>query len=150
MTADTLSRWFASLIDPEARADTPPPRTLGRFLGWMLSGAWPAIFAAAVASALAGAFEVVTALILGDVIDAALGSDPASFFSDNVWLLVGVVAFLLILRPLSFGASAAFQALALGPNINNLVLSRLHRYTMGQSVTFFDNDFAGRIAQKQM
>ncbi len=150
MITDRLPRWFASLIDPEARAGTPPPRTLGRFLGWMLSGAWPAILAAGCASALAGAFEVVTALILGDVIDAALGSDPASFFSDNVWLLIGVVAFLMVLRPLSFGASAAFQALALGPNINNLVLTRLHRYTLGQSVTFFDNDFAGRIAQKQM
>jgi ATP-binding cassette subfamily B protein len=31
-----------------------------------------------------------------------------------------------------------------------LVLSRLHRFTLGQAVTFFDNDFAGRIAQKQM
>jgi ATP-binding cassette subfamily B protein len=31
-----------------------------------------------------------------------------------------------------------------------LVLSRLHRWTLGQAVTFFDNDFAGRIAQKQM
>jgi ATP-binding cassette, subfamily B, bacterial len=31
-----------------------------------------------------------------------------------------------------------------------LVLSRLHRWTMGHAVTFFDNDFAGRIAQKQM
>jgi ATP-binding cassette subfamily B protein len=30
------------------------------------------------------------------------------------------------------------------------VLSRLHRWTLGQPVTFFDNDFAGRIAQKQM
>jgi ATP-binding cassette subfamily B protein len=30
------------------------------------------------------------------------------------------------------------------------VLSRLHRWTLGQAVTFFDNDFAGRIAQKQM
>jgi ATP-binding cassette subfamily B protein len=31
-----------------------------------------------------------------------------------------------------------------------LVLSRLHRWTMGHAVTFFDNDFAGRIAQKQL
>ena len=36
------------------------------------------------------------------------------------------------------------------PNVSNLVLSRLHRWTLGQSVQFFDNDFAGRIAQKEM
>src|SRR5690606_12112676 len=35
-------------------------------------------------------------------------------------------------------------------NVLPLVLSRLHRWTMGHAVTFFDNDFAGRIAQKQM
>ncbi|MCB2139644.1 MAG: ABC transporter ATP-binding protein, partial [Rhodobacteraceae bacterium] len=39
---------------------------------------------------------------------------------------------------------------AVGPNLTPLVLSRLHRWTMGQAVTFFDNDFAGGIAQKQM
>jgi ATP-binding cassette subfamily B protein len=36
------------------------------------------------------------------------------------------------------------------PNVNPLVLSRLHRWTLGQNVGFFDDDFAGRIAQKQM
>ena len=40
--------------------------------------------------------------------------------------------------------------MVIGPNVLPLVLSRLHRWTLGQAVTFFDNDFAGRIAQKQM
>jgi ATP-binding cassette subfamily B protein len=105
---------------------------------------------AAAASALAGAFEVLTALFLGVVIDAALASTPGAFFAENFWMLIGLALFLMVLRPLSFGLSAALQALSIGPNINNLVLSRLHRWTLGQSVTFFDNDFAGRIAQKQM
>ena len=56
----------------------------------------------------------------------------------------------VILRPALFGASAAMQSLAVGPNITPLVLSRLNRYTLGHDVSFFDNDFAGRIAQKQM
>ncbi len=50
-----------------------------------------------------------------------------------------------------FGLSTATTALiVISPNVLPLVLSRLHRWTMGQAVTFFDNDFAGRIAQKQM
>ena len=36
------------------------------------------------------------------------------------------------------------------PYLNAQVLMRLHRYTMGQSVSYFNNDFAGRISQKQM
>jgi len=147
---ERLTRWFAGLIDAERPAKTAPPRSLLAFIRWALEGAWPAIALAGAASMLAGVFEVVTALFLGQVIDAALASDAQSFFADNSALLWGVAAFLLVVRPVSFGVSAAFQALTLGPNINNLVLSRLHRWTLGQAVTFFDNDFAGRIAQKQM
>jgi ATP-binding cassette subfamily B protein len=58
--------------------------------------------------------------------------------------------FLIVLRPLAFGASARSSRGLQGPNLNVLVLSRLHRWTLGQAITFFDNDFAGRIAQKQM
>jgi len=150
MILTRLSNWFSGLIDPERPASGPPPRTLKDFFRWTLEGAWPVIGMAAAASMTAGIFEVVTALFLGRVIDAALGSTPSAFFAANATLLIGVAVFLLVLRPLAFGASSAFQSLTLTPNINNLVLSRLHRWTMGHAVTFFDNDFAGRIAQKQM
>ncbi|MCZ8151018.1 MAG: ABC transporter ATP-binding protein, partial [Rhodobacteraceae bacterium] len=46
--------------------------------------------------------------------------------------------------------SSASNSIVVGPNVLPLVLSRLHRWTLGQAVTFFDNDFAGRIATKQM
>ena len=47
-------------------------------------------------------------------------------------------------------ASTATSSVIIGPNVLPLVLSRIHRWTMGHSVAFFDNDFAGRLAQKQM
>ena len=94
--------------------------------------------------------EVVSAFLLGLVIDAALSSDPGRVFVDNWALMAGFAGFYLILRPFVFGLSSAASNLLINPNVMPLVLSRLHRWTMGQSVTFFDNDFAGRIAQKQM
>ncbi|SIO16687.1 ATP-binding cassette, subfamily B [Rhodovulum sp. ES.010] len=150
MIPDRLARWFAGLVDAERAAEGPPPRTLLPYMRWLLSGAWPAIGLAAVVSMLAGTFEVMTAMMLGVVIDAAQSSAPDRVFVDNVLLLGGVALFFVVVRPAAFGANTAMQSLALAPNINNLVLSRLHRWTLGQSVTFFDNDFAGRIAQKQM
>jgi ATP-binding cassette subfamily B protein len=42
------------------------------------------------------------------------------------------------------------QSVVLAPQVYTLVLSRLNRHTIGQSVSFFDDDFAGRIAAKQM
>ncbi|MEY4984309.1 MAG: hypothetical protein RIR62_2575 [Pseudomonadota bacterium] len=145
-----LTTWLGNRIDAFRPADGPPPQTLGAFMRWALRGSWPALFVAGVISSLAGVTEVVSALILGWVIDAAVTSGPEAFFDGHVWLMVGFLVFYLILRPVAFGLSAASNSIVVGPNVMPLVLSRLHRWTLGQSVTFFDNDFAGRIAQKQM
>ncbi len=138
-------------IDAFRSADGPPPETLGPFMMWCLSGAWPALWLAAALSAFAGALEAGTALILGMVIDTAVASGPDNFFSaTNIGLIAASLGFFLVARPVMFGLTAASNAVIVQPNVNPLVLSRLHRWTLGQSVTFFDDDFAGRIAQKQM
>ena len=141
-----LERW----IDPFARAEGPPPDTLLAFLRWAMTGGFKVIGIAGVFSALAGTLEVTTAVMLGWVIDAAISSDADGFFSSNAWMLLGVMAFFVILRPMVFGISGVMQSVGMAPALNNLILSRLHRHTIGQAVGFFDNDFAGRISQKQM
>ena len=141
---------LANWIDPFARADAPPPKHLMAFIRWSLDGSWPALGAAAVISVLAGILEVMAALILGWVIDAALASDPAQVFADQSGILLFSLGFFVLARPLVFWASSYMQSIVIGPNTFNLILSRLHRYTLGQAVTFFDNDFAGRISQKEM
>lgn len=142
-----ISNW----IDAFRHADGPPPQTLWAFMRWCLSGAWPALWLAAFFSAAAGALEAGTALILGRVIDATVTLGPDGFFAvENIGLIVGSVAFFLIARPVFFGLSSGSNSIIVMPNVNPLVLSRLNRWTLGQAVTFFDDDFAGRIAQKQM
>ena len=143
----SIGNWINSFRP----ANGPPPQTLGAFMRWCLSGAWPAMWLAAGFSALAGAMEAGTALILGRVIDATVTLGPEGFFSvTNVGLIAASLGFFLIARPVLFGLSAATNSIIVQPNVNPLVLSRLHRWTLGQTVTFFDDDFAGRIAQKQM
>jgi ATP-binding cassette, subfamily B, bacterial len=143
-------RSLGSLIDAFRPADGPPPQRLGAFMRWALAGSWPMLVVAGVLSSLAGVTEVFSALILGWVIDAALNSGPTGFFSDHWTLILWFFVFYLLLRPLAFAVSSASNSIIIGPNVMPLVLSRLHRWTLGQAVTFFDNDFAGRIAQKQM
>ena len=93
--------------------------------------------------------EVFTALLLGLVIDGAITSGP-DFVTERSTMLLLVAGFFLILRPAVIGVSVGMQSVVIGPNVMPLVLSRLNRYTLGHSVQFFDDDFAGRIAQKQM
>ena len=148
MTANALTRWFAARIDPERPAKGPPPRRLGAFLRWALEGCGPVIGVAAVLFALGGVFEALVMLLLGRIVDATVAA--GAFWSENVVLLSAAAAVLLLLRPVSFGLATALQSIALAPNLFSQVMVRLNRHTLGQSVSFFDDDFAGRIAQKQM
>ena len=143
----SISDW----INPFSAAEGPPPQTLGAFMRWCLSGAWPVLWLAAFLSAFAGVMEAGTAWILGKVIDATITAGPEKFFDgSNIALILGALAFFLLVRPILFGLSSGSNAIMVQPNINPLVLSRLHRWTLGQNVGFFEDDFAGRIAQKQM
>jgi len=143
-------RRAGKLIDAFQAADGPPPQTLAAFFVWALHGTFPILWIAGLISAAAGTLEVCTALLLGYVIDTALTSDPANFFTENWLLMLGVFGFFVVARPILFGLSSTANSVVVLPNVNPLVLTRLHRWTLGQSVTFFDDDFAGRIAQKQM
>ncbi|MBF9042540.1 ATP-binding cassette domain-containing protein [Rhodobacterales bacterium HKCCE4037] len=136
------------MVHPFAPAEGPPPQTLGAFIRWCLSGAWPAIILAAVFSGTAGLMEVVSAWFLGAVIDSTAG-ESAAYLAENALLIAGYILFYILVRPIFFGLSAAFTGIVLPPNLAPLIQSRLHRWTLGHDVTFFDNDFAGRIAQKQ-
>ena len=139
-----------NLIDAFRPADGPPPQKLWPFLRWALSGSWPWLIVAALLSVLVGVMDVITAFILGEVIDLAVEAGTEGFFATQGPYLALFVAFFLLVRPGVFALSAASQNIIVGPNVNPLVLSRLYRWTLGQSIGFFEDDFAGRIAQKQM
>jgi len=142
----SLLNW----ISPFAPADGAPPKTIVSFMRWALRGSYPAIVGGSAVSVISGLIEVASALMLGMVIDAALEGSTTGFFAENAGLIIGVSVFFLLFRPIWLGLSGVMQSVIIGPAISTLILSRLHRYTLGQSVTFFDDDFAGRISQKQM
>jgi ATP-binding cassette subfamily B protein len=144
-----VKRFFSSLIDHQPTADGPPPARLWAFMRWALRGALPAILIGLSISICVGVTEVMSAQIIGWLIDLAQARGPAALFAESWHLLLFAVGFFLLLRPALMGAGAAVNALTLNPNLYPLVLSRLNRHTLGQSLSFFDDDFAGRIAQKQ-
>ncbi|WP_373355461.1 ABC transporter ATP-binding protein [Pseudoroseicyclus sp. CXY001] len=137
-------------FDYEAAADSPPPRKPLPFMLWALKGSGGVILLASVFSFIAGTTETVAAYVLGSVVDRADATGVEGFFAQNTWMLLAAAVFFIIARPAALGLNALAQTVMLAPNLFNLVLSRLFRYTLGHSVNFFDNDFAGRIAQKEM
>ncbi|WP_137699406.1 ABC transporter ATP-binding protein [Marimonas lutisalis] len=149
MRTGRYARWFAGLIDPERGAESPPPKRLGAFFRWALAGAWGPILLATALFAAGGLFEAVVMVLLGRIIDATVAVE-GDFWRAHAGLLLVSVVVLLVLRPVSFFLASSFQSIAVMPNLFGQVMARLNRHTLGQSVSFFDDDFAGRIAQKQM
>lgn len=150
-----MQQWFqrfvrraGDMIDAEAPAEGPPPRRLRPFVFWALKGGWTVIWLGVAISVLAGITEVASMYLLGLVVDAVAA--PADAVIPVGWLIAAAVGLLLVARPLLFGGLALTQAVMIGPNILKLVLARLYRWTIDQPVSFFDNDFAGRVAQKKM
>ncbi|MBC7479412.1 MAG: ABC transporter ATP-binding protein [Pseudorhodobacter sp.] len=145
---------FSPILGPDipafARADTAPPPRVWAFFGWALKGAWAGIIWASFWSVLVGSLEAISATLLGRIIDGVAATDAAHIVADLGPLFVVFAVYYLLVRPVIFGMNTAAASIRLEPNLFPLILSRLHRWTIGQAVTFFDNDFAGRIAQKQM
>ena len=140
------SNW----INHKQVAQESPPTSTLNFFYWALKGSFPVLFFCSLISILTGLIEVSAVIILGLLIDAALASSNENPISSQVFLLALGLLFFLVIRPIVFGVFSYTQTVVVSPNIFNLILSRLHKWTLGQSVTFFENDFAGRIAQKEM
>ena len=143
-------KFFERLIDPYQPSDGPPPRTLVAFGRWALGGAgWP-ILALVVMSVAAGVSEAAAAWLVGWVVDlAASAADPATFFADNSWNLVLVAGFFLVLRPVLLSFNGGLMSRTMMPSLWTMTVLRLHRHVLGQSMTFFEDDFAGRLSQKE-
>ena len=102
------------------------------------------------ASILSAIAETLTAALMGFILDLLLDNDPSVLLSEKLFVLIIAVVFLLGARPLFFAVSAYIQSVILTPGIRTLIATRIHRWTLGHSKTFFENDFAGRVAQKEV
>ena len=144
-----LRTYFADLIDAFRHADGPPPKTLYAFFRWAVSGSEPVILVALVVSMVVGITEIFGSWLIGRIIDRVVDADATTVFADNAGLFLLTAAFFMVVRPIMMGVNSALNSLTVQANIYPLALGRLNRYTLGQSLTFFDDDFAGRIAQKE-
>jgi ATP-binding cassette subfamily B multidrug efflux pump len=147
-----MLRWFESLIDPYKTYDIErPPSTLIAFYWHYVRNVWWA-FAAIMFFGLAGALiEVSLFTFLGQLVDLAKNAEsPEKFFEENGRTLIFMAAVAVLFRPVAFAIHAIFINQTVNAKFMNMVRWRTHRYVLRQSLSFFQNDFAGRIANKIM
>ena len=147
-----LFRRFESLIDVfKPSPDVAPPTGMLRFYSHYLKQVWPLMLAVLIIGFFAALIEVALFSFLGQLIDMAQAStDASSFFSKHQNELLWMLLVALIIRPLVFGLHNLLTHQAVNPGLTNLIRWQNHRYVLKQSLSFFQNDFAGRIAQRVM
>ncbi len=140
----------ANLIRPFDPAEGPPPQAILPFMRWALRGSERAILLAFVITFVTGMSELVAARFTGWVIDQTAAAEQGAFWATFWPVVVVGVAFFLVIRPLIFVMDAGVTSILLGPNLYPMVLARLNQHTLGHSMQFFENDFAGRLSQKAL
>jgi ATP-binding cassette subfamily B multidrug efflux pump len=146
-----LFRWFETRHDvfPEAEA-TMPPATLGGFIWHYTKPFWPWIAATSILAAVVAVIEVSLFAFLGSVVDWLAKTTPDAVFADYKVELVLLAGLVLVLHPLlNFLYELILHQTLMG-NFPMLIRWQAHRYVLRQSLEFFQNDFAGRIATKVM
>ncbi len=137
------------LLDPfiEAPVVRPPDRLLA-FYRHFVAPVRGLILIVMLISLLAALTEMALFVFLGWIVDRATVTPRAAFFHEYWPALAGMGAVILLLRPLNAILSRTFSNLGLMPQLTFSVRWQSYRYVLRQSLAFFQNDFAGRIAQK--
>ncbi len=140
---------FERLIDPFPEEDGPPPTRLGPFMRWLMRGTGWAVWALLVATVLLGIAEAMVALAIGWVVDRTAATDPATLLSEDWPMLAAIALFFLVARPGLMAITSGLVSRSLNPGMPSLGMWRLHGHTLGQPMAYFEDDFAGRLAQKE-
>lgn len=148
-----MLRWFEQLTDPfrDIGPVTQPPDRLVAFYWHYVRQVWPLFVALLLVGIVVALIEVMLFAFLGQLVDLMkAAATPANFLADNSALLMWMAFVALILRPAIALVHSMLTHQSIVPHFMNLVRWQNHRYVMRQSLTFFQNDFAGRIATKVM
>ena len=143
--------WFESLFDPfpMSPVERPPDRLFAFYRYFIHPVRW-LVVVVLLLSLASTVIEMSLYVFLGKIVDWAAATPREQFFSTHGWQLAGMVVVVLVLRPVIALLQRGFNNLSLVPTLTAMVRWQNYRYVLRQSLSFFQNDFAGRIAQKVM
>ena len=146
-----LFRLFERLLEPTAPPeDTVPPSGLVAFYWYYARQARWLVGALFVAGFLVAILDTTIPVFIGRVVTLISNHAPGTLLREAGPQLLGMVAVLLILRPMALLLQALITNQAIAASLTNLIRWQSHWYVVRQSWTFFQNDFAGRIANRIM
>ena len=146
-----LKKFFSQFIDPMAIDDTSrPPAGVVAFFSYYLKPIRWFLVALLITSGIATVSELMLYVYLGDIVDWMGEGNTATFMEDHKTALIWMLVVAVVIRPISLLASRGLIMFSLVVGLGNRIRWHNHRYVLRQSLSYFQNDFAGRISQKVM
>jgi ATP-binding cassette subfamily B multidrug efflux pump len=147
----SLFRFFERLLEPTATtAEAAPPSGLVAFY-WhyvrQVRGLVVALFLAGIAVA---GLDTTIPIFIGRIVTLISTHSYETFFAAAWPQLLGMAGVLLVARPVALLLQNLVTNQAIAPGLTNLIRWQSHWHVVRQSWTFFQNDFAGRIANRVM
>ncbi|HEY3918734.1 MAG TPA: ABC transporter ATP-binding protein [Stellaceae bacterium] len=147
----SLFRFFEDLLRPTALApDAPPPKGLGAFYWHHSRQVKSLLIALFVVGSITAVFDAAIPVFIGRLVSLLTGLKPEIALAAAWPQLVGMAVILLILRPGMEAVQDMITNQAINPGFSNMVRWQNHWHVVRQSWSFFQNDFAGRIANRVM
>src|SRR5262245_48662636 len=146
-----LFRFFESLLEPTALPPQgTPPAGLVAFYWHYARQARLLVAALFVAGFIVALIDTTIPVFVGRVITLVSNHDPGSLLRDSWPPLLGMAFVVLVARPLAMLLQNMITNQAIIPGLSNLIRWQSHWNVVRQSWSFFQNDFAGRIANRVM
>lgn len=146
-----MFRFFESRVDPfPATEPAAPPKSLLGFVAHYTRPVWPWLITLSVLTAILSVFEVVFLGFLGTLVDWLAAADRETLFEEHGLGLIAMAAFILIGFPVLVLFNSLITHQTIFGNFPMLARWLTHRYILGQSMSFFQDEFAGRVSQKVM
>ena len=144
-------RWLERLTDPlPATQPGMPPASLIPFIVHYAWPFWPLLVASAVFSTVIAILEVTLFAFLGRLVDWLAAAEKVVFWAEHGDQLLSMGAVVLVVLPILKFISEAIHNQGLLGNFAMRTRWQAHRYLLRQSMEFYQNDFAGRVAAKMM
>src|SRR5580765_6692454 len=142
--------FFESRIRPTLTPGTPPPPGLVAFYWHFVRqtrGLYAAMFATGLAVAL---IDTSIPVFIGRLVALMETPDRLAAFRHALPALIGMALLVVVGRPLALLADSLVRNNAVVPGATSLIRWQSHWHVVRQSWPFFQNDFAGRIANRVM
>jgi ATP-binding cassette, subfamily B, multidrug efflux pump len=142
-----MFRFFETRIDPfRPHDESMPPANLFGYYARYCRQVWPFLVALMAIGLIVSLIEVSILRFVGSLVDTLRSTSPDALLRTHGRQFLAMALLVLVGRPLANFTHDLLTQQAIAPGMTNLIRWQTHRYVLRQSLSYFANDFAGRIA----